>query len=46
VLLPQLSIAQRATEFWETSCANREFIVRVFGDREAALAWLCELRPM
>lgn len=29
-------------EFWETACLNRGLAVRIFSDRDAALAWLQE----
>lgn len=45
IILPQLRAVQRDIEFWETICANRGFIVRVFDSREAALAWLCAANP-
>ncbi|HNB54265.1 MAG TPA: hypothetical protein PK530_20130 [Anaerolineales bacterium] len=45
IILPQLKAVQRDIEFWETICANRGFIVRVFDTREAALAWLCSASP-
>lgn len=45
IILPQLKAVQRDVEFWETICANRGFIVRIFKTREAALAWLYPANP-
>jgi hypothetical protein len=40
ILLPQLEAAAEDVQFWETTTRNRGCDVRVFRDREAALAWL------
>jgi hypothetical protein len=42
VLLPRDAAAARDFEFFETACRNRGLDVRVFHDRDEALAWLAE----
>ena len=42
VLLPALPGSIEAVGFRETTCANRGLNVRVFDQRDAALAWLLE----
>lgn len=42
VIFPQLEHAAREVEFWETSSKNRGFNVRLFNDRDSAIAWLLE----
>ncbi|MBX7223065.1 MAG: hypothetical protein K1Y36_24175 [Blastocatellia bacterium] len=32
-------------QFWETTCFNRGICVRIFQDREEAIAWLCGFIP-
>ena len=40
VLLPRDAAAARDFEFFETACRNRGLDVRVFHDRDQALAWV------
>lgn len=40
VLLPSDAAAAEGFEFFETACRNRGLDVRVFRDREEALAWV------
>jgi hypothetical protein len=40
VLLPADAGAAEDMQFFETACRNRGLDVRVFGDRDEALAWL------
>jgi hypothetical protein len=40
VLLPCEAAAKGEMEFFETACRNRGLDVRVFGERDEALAWL------
>ena len=40
VLLPELPASAENVKFWETTCYNRGFSVRLFNDREGALKWL------
>jgi hypothetical protein len=40
VLLPQSATMSAEVRFWETACLNRGLQVRVFGDADAAMAWL------
>ena len=40
VLLPALPDSAENVRFWETTCLNRGIRVRIFLDRESALAWL------
>lgn len=42
VLLPRRPDAGEKVRFWETTCINRGFTVRLFDDRQAALDWLLE----
>jgi hypothetical protein len=42
LVLPQLDAAAREVEFWETTCRNRGFDVRVFAGMAEARAWLLE----
>ena len=42
VLLPQLTATLQDVQFWETACFNLGLLVRVFADRAAAVAWLCD----
>lgn len=42
VLLPQLAAIQEEVQFWETTCVNRGFNVRLFADKAAAVRWLCD----
>ena len=42
VLLPCEAAAKQELEFFETACRNRGLDVRVFGERDEALAWLTE----
>jgi hypothetical protein len=42
VLLPREAAAKEQMEFFETACRNRGLDVRIFPDRDAALAWLTE----
>ena len=42
VLLPLNPNADEKVRFWETTCVNRGFMVKVFGDRDDAIAWLME----
>ena len=45
ILLPQLAAPRQEVDFWETSCANRGFVVRIFDGREPAVAWLIGSPP-
>lgn len=40
VLLSELPDTADKVAFWEVTCANRGFRVRIFTDRDEALAWL------
>jgi len=42
VLLPALPAPAENVQFWETACLNRGLNVRIFLDRELAVAWLLE----
>lgn len=42
LLMPSLDAPRQDVEFWETSCANRGFVVKLFAERDDALAWLTE----
>jgi hypothetical protein len=42
LVMPQLEAAARDVEFWETTCRNRGFDVRVFAGMAEARAWLLE----
>ncbi len=42
VVLPSLPESAESVRFWETACLNRGLRVRIFLDRESALAWLLE----
>lgn len=42
VLLPSVPEANETAEFWETVSHNRGMDVRLFSDRQSALAWLFE----
>lgn len=42
LVMPSLDAPRQDVEFWETSCANRGFVVKLFAEREAALAWLTD----
>lgn len=42
VLLPVQPAAKDEALFWESTARNRGFVVRVFGDRDAAQKWLLE----
>ena len=41
MVLPQLEASAEYVEFWETACRNHGMNIRIFRDRESALAWLC-----
>jgi hypothetical protein len=45
LVLPQLDAVARDVEFWETTCRNRGFHVRVFRAIAEARAWLTESHP-
>jgi hypothetical protein len=45
IVLPQLAAAADDVQFWETTCRNRGFIVRVFADVAPAMAWLVAGEP-
>lgn len=40
IILPELPAAGNLVEFWQTTCYNQGMVVRAFGDRDDALAWL------
>ena len=40
VLAPEQGQFQEVVRFWETTCFNRGIQIRLFSDREVALAWL------
>ena len=40
ILMPTLSSTHEEVRFYETTCVNRGFFIRVFTRREDALAWL------
>jgi hypothetical protein len=40
LLLPELPGSAENVRFWETTCYNRGFRVRIFQERAQALAWL------
>lgn len=40
IVLPTLDLAAENVRFWETTCRNRGLAVRIFNDRQSALAWL------
>lgn len=40
LILPVHRPSMEDVRFWETACGNRGFCVRVFDDRDAAIAWL------
>ncbi len=42
VLMPQLVARREDVRFWENACVNRGLNVRVFADRDSAIAWLCD----
>lgn len=42
VLLPAGAVPARDVEFWETACRNRGMDVRIFEERDQALAWLAD----
>jgi|GEM_PF-1166459 len=42
VLMPVSAAVQDNARLWETACFNRGLNVKVFNDRDAALAWLLE----
>jgi hypothetical protein len=42
VILPRDAAVARDFEFFETACRNRGLDVRVFHDRDEALAWVAE----
>ena len=42
VLMPQLAAGQEDVRFWENACDNLGLNVRVFADRDSAIAWLCD----
>ena len=41
VVVPVQGLAADKVEFWETTCQNRGLLVRLFHERQEALAWLC-----
>lgn len=42
VILPDNPRAAELANFWKTTCFNRGLQVRIFSDRETAVAWLVE----
>ena len=45
IVVPQLDAAAKDVRFWETTCRNRGFNVRVFQTMADASAWLAENPP-
>jgi hypothetical protein len=45
IIMPSLASPAKDVLFWETAAMNRGFHVRVFPDRDQALAWLLESTP-
>lgn len=45
IVLPQLDAAAKDVRFWELTCQNRGFNVRVFQTMADASAWLTENQP-
>jgi hypothetical protein len=42
IILPGNQEAADLVRFWETTCANRGILVRIFDDRQRAVDWLVE----
>lgn len=42
IVLPTLPMATEKVEFWELACMNRGVQVRIFTDRQSAIAWLAQ----
>lgn len=40
VVMPESSLPAEMSRFWETTCVNRGFAVRLFRTRQEALEWL------
>jgi hypothetical protein len=40
IILPGYAPSAEQARFWETACINRGITVRVFAERDTALAWL------
>jgi hypothetical protein len=41
LIMPVAAESVERVRFWEDACRNRGLDVRIFREREAALAWLC-----
>lgn len=42
IVVPRSTLAATDVRFWEDACRNRGWNVRLFPDREGAMAWLRE----
>ncbi len=42
LVVPAAAASSERARFYETACLNRGWNVRIFGDRDRALAWLTE----